>query len=56
MGGHFITPVHAHLAYLHVSPLLQDSSIATTTGGVVLVLDLKFIDLLSIIVVYNHVN
>ena len=50
------TPIHAPLPYLLVSSLLQDSSIAPTTGGVVLVLDLKFIDLLSIIVVYNHVN
>ena len=50
------TPVHAHLAYLPVSPLLQISPIAPTTGGVVLVLDLEFIDLLSVVVYIFMLN
>ena len=48
VGSHFVTaPQFCPPSTLHVSPLLQDSPIALTTGGVVLVLDLEFIGLIT---------
>ena len=62
-------PNSCPLPYLHVSPLLQDSPIAPTTVGVVLVLDLEVsvrfriyyllnldLDLLIDFIMYLHGN
>ena len=51
------TPIYAHLAYLHVSPFLQDSPSPPTSRGVVFVSVIyRLFDPSLIIVVSKYYN